>query len=80
MGAKYIVATLVLRFDIALNINCLRDADTVLRMFWSQVKQVNIRSPFRSFEVSYSVYHFQFQEGRVPMNKLLVEMLEANSQ
>ena len=37
---------------------CARDADTVLRMFWSQVKQ----------------------EGRVPMNKLLVEMLEANTQ
>ena len=35
-----------------------RDADTVLRMFWSQVKE----------------------EGRVPMNKLLVEMLEANTQ
>ena len=80
VGAKYIVVTLVLRFDIALNINCLRDADTVLRMFWSQVKQVDLKSLFRSFEVSYSVYHFQFQEGRVPMNKLLVEMLEANSQ
>ena len=37
---------------------CPRDADTVLRMFWSQVKE----------------------EGRVPMNKLLVEMLEANTQ
>eukprot|EP00092_Neocalanus_flemingeri_P002918 GFUD01003121.1.p1 GENE.GFUD01003121.1~~GFUD01003121.1.p1 ORF type:complete len:557 (+),score=98.07 GFUD01003121.1:117-1787(+) len=33
----------------------LRDADTVLRMFWSQIKQ----------------------EGQVPMNKLLIEMLEA---
>jgi len=33
----------------------LRDADTVLRTFWSQIKQ----------------------EGQVPMNKLLIEMLEA---
>jgi len=33
----------------------LRDADTVLRAFWSQVKQ----------------------DGQVPMNKLLIEMLEA---
>jgi len=33
----------------------LRDADTVLRAFWSQIKQ----------------------EGQVPMNKLLIEMLEA---
>ena len=49
-------------------------------MFWSQVKQVDLKSLFRPFKVSYSVYHFQFQEGRVPMNKLLVEMLEANSQ
>ena len=74
------VSALVSRFDLALNINRLRDADTVLRMFWSQVKQVDLKSLFRSFKVSYSVYHFQFQEGRVPMNKLLVEMLEANSQ
>jgi len=33
----------------------LRDADTVLRAFWSHIKQ----------------------EGQVPMNKLLIEMLEA---
>ena len=45
-------------FKSPLILLCHRDADTVLRMFWSQVKQ----------------------EGRVPMNKLLVEMLEANTQ
>ena len=73
-------SALVSRIDLVLNINRLRDADTVLRMFWSQVKQVDLKSLFRSFKVSYSVCHFQFQEGRVPMNKLLVEMLEANSQ
>jgi len=44
--------------NLLLVLPSLRDADTVLRMFWSQVKQ----------------------EGRVPMNKLLVEMLEANTQ
>lgn len=41
--------------NLLLVLPSLRDADTVLRQFWSQVKQ----------------------EGRVPMNKLLVEMLES---
>jgi len=44
--------------NLLLVLPSLRDADTVLRQFWSLVKQ----------------------EGRVPMNKLLVEMLEASSQ
>jgi len=43
--------------NLLLVLPSLRDADTVLREFWSLIKQ----------------------EGRVPMNKLLIEMLEAST-